>query len=267
MKIDNFFKTNDLIYHYAKYTTAIEKILFDKQLKLSSLRDTNDPREYKFLHFNSIGWNLSESASVDLNKATSVINCTIENSYKIACFCTNSLSSDNEVWSNNFFDYGFARSRMWSQYCDNYGVCIAFSKSKLIKHLNSKYNNKVYYGNVDYVKDPTLSLSFRNLDANKLVESDIKQYAFNHVKKFHKDLFFKKQNDYRDENEFRIVIYNPEVRNIFIDVSKFVDAIILGDRFPKAYKEIILKYGSDLNVPVRKIMWSHGEPYLLEWRS
>ncbi|MEK0371277.1 MAG: hypothetical protein QQN55_09015, partial [Nitrosopumilus sp.] len=48
--------SNNTIFHYTNTTRALEKILLYNKLKLSTLNNTNDPDEYKFIFFNSMGW-------------------------------------------------------------------------------------------------------------------------------------------------------------------------------------------------------------------
>jgi hypothetical protein len=53
LEFEDYLQTDDAIFHYTTLGTGLELILPSKQLRLSSLQNTNDPQEYKFLLLNA----------------------------------------------------------------------------------------------------------------------------------------------------------------------------------------------------------------------
>ena len=54
MDLNEYIETEDALFHYTKTSVALEKILYTQKFKLSLLKDTNDPREYKYMLLNTI---------------------------------------------------------------------------------------------------------------------------------------------------------------------------------------------------------------------
>jgi len=163
---------------------------------------------------------------------------------------------------------------MWSQYGENHeGVCLAFSREKLFKLIQEKYKYDeylLYEGEVeykDYVNDHSWHDSV-TVDCDTFDNMTPFDVAIEHISKFQRELLFRKQLDYKDENEFRVVaMYKKESTSVFevpeFEVSKCLLGIILGDRFPKAYIPSITKLSNKLNIKYRRLHWESGEYHLL----
>jgi len=80
------------IYHYCRLSTALEKILPTKSLRLSPLIYTNDPRENKSFIFGAKYWKTSDIGfDGDLLKMSSEISKQIRADAKIICFAQDSI--------------------------------------------------------------------------------------------------------------------------------------------------------------------------------
>ena len=126
------------------------------------------------------------------------------------------------------------------------------------------YSKSVIY------KDPSSNRTKENLniDGNELNEQNNVTIAHNHIDNTHEKLFFQKQPDYKDENEFRIVIvekYGESAGGKFVDVSSSLKAIILGDSFSKVYLPTIKELSKKLNVPYKKLHWEKNSYLLINW--
>lgn len=246
----DFLNSDDAIFHYTKKETAIEYILNDKKLKLGFFHSTNDPYEYKDRLTSATGLgNIKESL---FNESMNLIDNTIKNTAFLS-FCGN---------SNN---KGYEKPRMWSQYGQNHlGICLVFSKKSLIKTIENQLSNDclIYGENVNYKKIDfeDLNIYDDNLSVNEVV--------INNVEENYKNFFFQKHLDYKDENEFRIILVQKDKNNfykdIFIDISDSLKSIILGDRFPEVYLPTIKELSSKLNITCKKLEWKHNQYHLIQ---
>lgn len=248
-ELNNFLNSNDAIFHYTKKETAMEYILNNKQLKFGFFHSTNDPYEYKKRLTSAFGWGeINESLYLE---SMNLIDNTIQNTVFLS-FCGN---------SNN---KGYEKSRMWSQYGQNHsGICLVFSKESLTKTIKNELSQDylVYDEDINYEE---INSEFLSIDDNLTVNEII----INHIKQNHKNIFFKKHLDYKDENEFRIILVqknenNHQISNL-IDISNSLKFIILGDKFPKVYLPTIKDLSSKLNIEYKKLHWEHNQYFLLK---
>ena len=149
----DFFKkiySENIIYHYTKASTAIDFILYNGQLRFSPSRKSNDPIESRkarrgIVYTGSMaGKTLDKKTTQDANELSEYTS-NLENQFHQICFCKNkpgeSFASENYFGSFNGHEelFGFTKLRMWEQYADSYsGVCLAFSKKKIISKNESK---------------------------------------------------------------------------------------------------------------------------------
>ncbi|MBF7066319.1 DUF2971 domain-containing protein [Aliarcobacter butzleri] len=248
-ELTDFLNSDDAIFHYTKKETAMEYILNDKKLKFGLFHSTNDPHEYKKRLTPAFGWgDINESLYLE---SMNLIDNTIQNTAFLS-FCEN---------SNN---KGYEKPRMWSQYGQNHsGICLVFSKESLIKTIQNQLsqNYLVYHENVNYKEIDFESL---NIYDNALTINEI---VINNIKQNYKNIFFQKHLDYKDENEFRIVLVkrnnNNFSKDIFIDISDSLKFIILGDKFPEVYLPTIKDLSSKSNIAYKKLHWEQNQYFLL----
>ncbi len=249
----------DLLYHYSSASIAIEKILGTMKLRLSPLKKLNDPREYKELRFTLIN---ASSNPLDYLKIQKKLNTLIKSRFKVVCFCESQFITEE---TEQVLRKGSSRARMWSQYGDNHsGICLAFSKTLIEEQVNRVlYRDKIFLGKIEYkgcthIDDQILTLDFKEYLKNK------NNYLFKHVSNYYKELFFIKNIDYRDENEYRIVYYENKPGYIFINIKNALKGIILGDNFcqkNKKYLSIIENYVKMNNLFCEKKHWESGDSY------
>jgi hypothetical protein len=244
-ELDNFLNSDDAIFHYTKKETAMEYILNNKELRFGIFRKTNDPYEYNDNFPLAIGTNNDLLAA----KSMSLFNSSSKNTLFLS-FCNNSDKN------------GYKKSRMWSQYGQNHeGICLVFSKDSIMSDIQNELSeNYLIYGeNINYGRiEPTCIETNDNLTVNKIVLSNIKKY--------YKNIFFQKDLDYKDENEFRIVLIKKDLGKFseehFIDISNSLKFIILGDKFPEEDLAKIKNLSSKLNIKYEKLYWEHAQYFL-----
>jgi len=272
MSIDEYVQTSDALFHYTKTSIVIEHILHAKKFKLSLLKDTNDPREYKFKIFNTAGISLDPTVTRELsNKAQTVIDRILRCEYRVMSFCSNQkptliLSDGNSVEDVHYYSQGWDKSRMWSQYGENHrGICLVFSKEELKKTFDERQVQiKKHEANyVKYLQQDGFDWGTGTLDGNRLESEGVEAYLFNHIMENSEGFFFRKHIDYRDEAEFRVVVFDPEKKLECIDISTSLKGVIVGDRTPEPYIPLINKMCKDIKVESRKAYWSRGKLHLL----
>ena len=266
-EITEFIDSEDALYHFTRKDAAIEHILNESVLKFGSFRKSNDPQEYRRRMTSASGWGWEESHATQIGLITNSIDNIIKSSGFLS-FC------QNRYKDGALLEHGCLKSRMWSQYGGSHsGVCLVFSKKLLLKQIEQQFNKTltVYTKSVEY-KDPYISRANDSLsiNADELSTSDNIAIAHSYIEENHEDIFFQKQEDYKDENEFRVIAIDKNggnANNEIISISTCLKAIILGDSFSKAYKPTIKELSDTLNVPFRKLHWEKNVYLLLKWRD
>ena len=268
---DEFVDGHDALFHYTRLATAIEKILVEKRLRLSLLKDTNDPREYQFKLLGMTGWSLPPEAEELCDRCHPVLDRITRFECRILCFCTNDKAKILQK-SGGFLEdpipytRGWAKSRMWSQYGEKqHGVCLVFSRSLLQAEIE-KYSASINWkrgAQVEYTIEERMPIHSLNIDGNRLVKEGVETYCASHVKQNINDLFFTKHVDYRDESEFRIVVHDPTNAVEYMDISGTIRGIIAGDRIHEVYLPILEAFSRQLHVEVRQVRWDRGKSHLL----
>ena len=258
--------SKDLIFHYTTREAAMEHILFKKVLRLSPYSKTNDPRESKERSFVMVGDGLPSDTIYDKHFKTDFeFNTLIKQKCKLISFC-------NDRWerfglSYNPWKRGFAKSRMWSQYGENHaGVCLCFSRKKIVGTIRNelKEDDEIIYQNVDYEDFSHDSISATTFSGNKLEELESAEYIALHLKKNSGGLFFKKAEDYSNENEYRIIVISNVSEYKFFSIGTSMEAVIVGERFPSVYWDLIKNLSENLGSHLNRLKWHEGKPYLSE---
>ena len=258
---NDYFEKNadDLLFHYTSREIAIEKILHDGKLRLSPLREFDDPKEsenwrYSFDHCRDDICNDTASAIYYF------LSEVLPDEFFVACFCRSNMRYDYPIHEG--FNFGYAKSRMWSQYADKHtGVCLVFSKIEIKNYLESKsteyFDDNVCYDN-EYKAYDLHSVKLNHDDTDKAQKDFLK-----HLLKNKEPYFLWKFEDFKNENEYRFVIRNSKKQYVYIPIRKALKGIIIGHRFPEAYKQLINHFASKLNIPLKQVLWEKRGPELL----
>ena len=187
------------------------------------------------------------------------------------CLCSNMSNEiivDNSYESTNnaLSTKAWKKSRMWSQYGEDHrGLCLVFSKESIDKQLMQMGYNSTNSksGVVSYTNSERFQYRTLTLNTNLLPSEGTEKYCRNHVRNNLESFFFTKNLDYRDESEYRYVIFEPEKVYLYFDIEPILKYVIIGDKTPKIYYPIIKELCSNLNIECRRVEWSKGEPNLL----
>ncbi len=249
--------SDDSVFHYTKVKTALEKIFDTKSIRFSIFSNTNDPLEYN-KRFLGIQTNIDVSHEVtrcgwDAKKLLETI--MLKNAYFFST-CTNSYCK-GEISS-----CGYLKTRMWSQYGENQeGLCFVLSKKEIIKKVIEKYGAEAYafhHKKIKYYSDISSLYGTSIVDTNAIIGNGIDKFAISYINKYSSKLFFMKQDDYRDEKEYRFLLIDKQVRNgidISIPIESIIKTVIVGDKFHKAYYPCLEKINRNLDVQFLKLKW------------
>lgn len=104
---------------------------------------------------------------------------------------------------------------MWAQYADKHrGFCLVFEKSKLLGKIADQLSSgRIFHGRVSYIDRSFLHRiepnAFR-IEYDHLVRVGIDAYCSMHVSRYAKELYFDKLRDWRDECEWRVVLFDKD---------------------------------------------------------
>ena len=200
-KISDLIGGHKILYHYTKFESAL-KILASRTLLMNPLANTNDINEvekYFYSHYTSVSFD--KRLYDELKK------------HQLLCFCQDGFDRAN----NDFLGYNV--SSMWGHYANNYnGCCLMFDKERLISKNEYLilYSGKIAYNGQNH----------QCIDCN-CREDEIPNF----VKNNHELFFFKKTEDWSNEQEFRIVSKRNDAENdrIKIDISDSLIGVIVLD--------------------------------------
>jgi hypothetical protein len=230
-------KTTDKLYYYCKLSTAIEKILPQKQLLLNPIGKTNDPRENKEFIFARV--NMSQRDVFDDKISNEHVTSLIRKRCKMLCF-----SLDH----NDFFGYEY--SRMWALYGDNHrGVCLAVDKEKFILENQARIAPN-YFKEVNYyefkVSEPDKHIE---IDYERINQDGLFAYIIGDLRPNNLDyLFFRKDKEWETEHEYRLIYVSQANETEYCTINNCIDSIYLGIDFNINYLPSILDKAP--NIPV-----------------
>ena len=182
------------LYHYTSFEIFV-RIWLSKQLKFGDVKNVNDINE-----FNKT---FSTALTLDLEKTVSLMKAVLD---ETKSFKQISLTMDFDTYKK-----GSMSPIMWGYYGDKRnGVCIELDFDKIV------FENSMLYRKVKYVK---YLKEYHYIPQLLNEEIDVQSY----VLKNKNELFFTKSNDWKGENEFRIISKVDD----YLDISKSISAIYI----------------------------------------
>lgn len=228
-------KGSEPVFHYTSYSVFTEQLMATEKLKFNLLKYTNDPRENKYRHYGVGGFSLGNDAYKKSEIVSKKLNEVVLNHSKICCFCRN---------SSNGINHGFAKSRMWSQYGENHkGVCLVFSKVKLLRTIKTQAPSKsLVYGDKVIYSSKGINLVAMQINGDELETTTPYDYTYDHINEHYKEIFYKKDIDYRDEREFRVTVIDDSKAPKYFNINDSLIGVILGVDFDGANKLSVIEY-------------------------
>lgn len=260
----------DMLFHYTSLETALEFILSDKQLKFSSFKRVDDPCE-KGIRNISVNW--SSTDNIDETKIDSVhyhnlINNIRLNESKLLCFSKNArdidISGSKVLDLDKYYRTGFFKPRMWAQYGQkNRGICIAFSRESMVQEVKEQYPySKFYRGEIKYTDSIQETRKAYHLQANTNLINDFRNFFIDsHLSTYRNEFFFTKNTDWKDENEYRLLLIN-ESNECYLNIEKSIRAIFCGIDFPSAYMSSLKNLVRFMDIDIFRLVINDGIPHV-----
>jgi len=248
------FNNDNYVAHYTTLDTAVRHILPNYQIRISSVETLNDPYE------NVSDWINSEASSTDemALQSSRYLSRIRQNSMKhIKVFSTTGVDSKkNNVDISNHI---YCRPRMWSQYGDNHkGVCLIFDKEELnesFRYLNPigiKSKEVQYLSNLE----KTINHIFiAPLEHQSILKDPRELYKVINSNYIMDNRFFRKHIDWKDENEFRWLLFMEETNDVYAYCEKALKAIVFGCDVPQSYYSSLKYYA----IPTYSLIFINGK--------
>jgi hypothetical protein len=184
---------------------------------------------------------------------------------KVACFCQDTPPLTGNAIPD-VFSRGWTKPRLWSHYASEHrGVCLAFNRTRLDAAIRSHFTNRahVYAGEVSYVNR---SIPYDWQGDFTIIREDLDSLGFDayvqsHIKQSVWPLFFEKMADWRDEREFRWLVFDNTGDDVFVDISDSLEAIMYGQRTRKSDIVRIMQATSDLSLCHMGLKWTNSSPW------
>lgn len=239
----------DHLYHYTGPDAAITGILMSGSLRLSPYASTNDLWESRpfsphlSIHEDDEGWLDKVGAGQGL---WIEIDQTLRLHTKVACLTADFALPDHV--SNRDARRGWAHLALWAHYGgDHTGVCLRFDRTALISAFMelAAPGSLAFHGPVHYV-DEEDTLALKGLDVGQIREFGVDAVARIYAENNRESLFFSKNQDWSNEEEYRLVLLNGSALPVHIDIRKALTGIVLGEAFPEnrqaALREVLESY-------------------------
>ncbi len=233
--IENAAQVDEFLYHYTTVDKAVNYILKTRTLRFGAYANTNDPKETKTWQFD-LGTNEDRDLGAYKMWETSAwLSNRLKERARLLCFSMDRAPLTGNPWSD-IFNRGFSKPRMWAQYADRHtGVCLVFDRMRLAKAISEQAAgaNRVFAGSIDYIDRPVI----RNQDSDwqfminidALEDLGKEPYAELHLQRGYKRLFFEKMTDWRDECEWRWVIFASSDQDLYVAYTDALVGIMFGE--------------------------------------
>jgi hypothetical protein len=246
-----------LLYHYTTKEAALEHILPEGRLRASPLEKTNDPRESKhWLHHLSANELLSQDDYLQIN---SELNERLKKHCRMLSFSTDGEELPKDHNQRN----GYSYSRMWAQYGSKQaGICLVFDRDKFLARVDAemKQVGTIWSGKVAYDLD---TIEEWGTEAPRV------RYAGSgtvdeHLRSNYANLLFRKRIDWRDEHEFRIIVYSASDPGeyLYASIGESLLGVIVGIDFPDVYIPSLAKLCEVRRISADQLQWVAGVPFL-----
>lgn len=238
---------DEIVYHYTSREIAIEYILNKMSLRASPLNKTEDPKEYKKRIVASFGLDKEGQHK----QVSEYLNEVVRKHSKVISFCRSKNGNED-------FHKGYGKVRMWAQYGGVHrGVCLGINKRKFLESIkNNKNLENFLTGNVIYNNNYKENVEIIDGLKDKFAdEISLKKSTKKHILNKSKKILFRKDLDWRDENEFRIVLINEKEDYEYVDISDSLESVYLGIEFPEVYIPLVKEILKDKAVKLYQMKY------------
>lgn len=272
--MDGFFQgfkdPNVYLYHYTSVKVLVDHILPKNELRVGRYLNTNDPKETKDWQFNAGTIEKRNLENYDLDALSHDMTRGMKRRTNVICF-----TQDRELTGSNVDDIhnrGFCRPRMWAQYAENHaGVCLIFDFESLTNAVVAAFpDHRRFAGPVSY-KNRTISQDLATspyvINIDWLESLDREEYLAAHIYTHHARLFFEKSEDWRDEVEYRWVLFGEEDQDLFLDFEQALVGVVFGASCASDHIREIEAFSEQRNEDLwfEQLIWQGCAPWV-SWK-
>ena len=266
------------LYHYTSGKIAVEYILRSKLLRFGKYSRTNDPKEAKSWQFDLGSNSGRDLGHYDMQELSAWLSSELKSRTRLLCF-----SMDKEPICGDhlrdIFNRGYCKPRMWAQYADRHaGVCLVFNRQRLSDLIKTQVDvgHLVYSGPVAYVDRGIVRSLWRDqqytIDVDALDSDGRSAYAAKHLLTHWKQLFFEKMTDWRDECEWRYVVFSRSDDDLFVAYGQALEGIVFGEETPQETIRAVIDATADQGVRYLGLKWKNCSPWydyatMLSWTA
>jgi hypothetical protein len=258
-------EADQFLYHYTSAKVLLENILPERQLRLGLYGRMRDPHENREP---SIGLEYTEEPRDDHMPLAEVRKLVRDLRNQMRVLSMTMDATDYPLPEMQVFARGYTRPRMWEQYGErHHGVCLAFSAKCLTSSFYAALRDggAPTCGPVRYSEGGMAASPARTIQADELTEDNGSAVITSHLMRHHWHFWFLKQEDWRQEYEFRFVKFDPGVdpkTPLYVSFGDCLRAVVLGEEFDPERIEEAKHLVEPLGVPVLRLDWSSGWPSL-----
>ena len=248
--------------HYSRQH-HLKNILDRQEIILSPVGKLADPREGSLEWIYTLGYgdgpdHREREYAEDLKKGIGT---------KLRIFCT---ASKKKLQSGGcpIETSMYGRPRMWSQYGDNSeGFCVIFNKERLNSRIDDLVTQPEHLisGEVQYYEWLHLVNGSSTIEYGQNIHLRHKNVfeIINQNRMLH-SIYMKKSIDWRDECEFRWLVYNELTEPLVVSIGQTVEAVVLGCKFPTERFNEAKKYSERLSSPCYVLDYQHPKYQLMK---
>mgnify|MGYP003677008845 CR=1 FL=1 len=255
-----------LLYHYTSLSRARDLILPTGKLRMGRYSGTNDPKESKAWEFD-LGTNQNRDLGAYRGREVSNrLSATLKDRCRVLCF-----SMDTGPLTGNYpheiLQRGFAYPRMWAQYGEKHtGVCLVFDKAMLEAKMKAiaerathAFGGKVTYRDRSVIGRLDEGDYIINIDY--LETHGFDAYWNQHLEQFHRRLFFEKLQDWKDEREFRYVLFVEPEDDVYVEFGDALVGVVFGDAVDEKLSDEVVELLLPTKVEMTGLRWKNCAPW------
>jgi len=158
---------------------------------------------------------------------------------------------------------------MWAQYALKHtGVCLVFDRAKLTRLIDEQIRAKNRYvidGGVQYIDRSIVQDIFReqqyviNMNALNVLGRDT--YPNWHLQTNFQRLFFEKMTDWKDETEWRWVVFSSVDEDIYVDFKDSLVGIMFADNTDESFVDEVITMTNTWGINYMGLKWKNCSPW------
>jgi len=255
------FQPHNNLFHYTKARTFLDFILPSMTLKMGPYKEVNDPREARDWRF-TVYLGMPDSMPLFRIGLIQQLSDEITTKTLVLCFSMDRPERDAPFDHRNS---GYGHPRMWAQYGQNHaGVCLVLDRGATqVAVENALGTRGLYHGPVKYHR--TIPDNGQNDIAylEDVLRMGVGPFMTQHMDRFHREIFFTKHDDWRDETEFRWVFLSPAGEPVFVPIQDCLKAVIIGPYTDPEEEVEIVGRCRDAGIESHKMFHRGGDMHLV----